>query len=172
VRIVVPYVAPAHATTIGTVHLYAPDADWVEIDRGDDEAYWRLLADLWSASEDFMLVEHDMELNGGEVEAFEECPNSWCVAPYEGKQPIWTGRRNQQAPRGPVVFRCALGCTRFRSSLLLELPDAVTHMRLKHWQRLDSQLASYLFQHGKKACEHEPYVTHLHDYDAERIAGR
>lgn len=182
-RVIVPYVPPAHARTIATVDIHAPEADWVDVS-GSDQAYYRLLAELWASGEDFMLVEHDMELLGGEADAFTACRSPWCTFPYEGSQPIYTSRgRLNPPPRAPRIFRCALGCTRFRAELTAELPDAVAHMARKqhpwgdgfsstHWRRLDSQLASYLFQHGHKVCEHQPHVIHHHDYDADPVSVR
>ena len=131
-------------------------------------AYWRLVRDLWVSGEDFAIVEHDIEIHAAVIPAFESCESGWCVFPYEGQQPIYTSRRHPSLqPRAPRVFRCALGCTRFRSEFTAKHPLALEHMRHKHWRRIDSQLASFLFQHGEKACEHEPHVIHHHDYEAD-----
>lgn len=165
-RIVVPYTR-LHERAIRPLMDLRLGAQAFAYVGQDDEAYWRLLCELWADAEDFLIVEHDMELHAEVIPQLVACENDWCVFPYSGSQPIWTRKRTDNPPRTPVVFRCALGCTRFRRQLMLDEPQAITHMRLHTWRRLDSQLASYLFQHGYKACEHEPHVIHHHDYAAD-----
>jgi hypothetical protein len=168
-----------HPATRRWLDSHAPAAELVELPATDAKgssgysedlpecAYWRLIRDLWVSGDDFMLVEQDMQPHADSVRVFAECTAGWCVFPYPGEQPIWTSRRHAEPPRATRVFRCALGCTRFRAEFTAKHPLAVEHMRHKHWRRVDSQLASFLFQHGEKACEHEPQVVHHHDYSKE-----
>ena len=44
------------------------------LDPEDDEAYYRLIADLWHSGEDFCLVEQDNVPAPGILREFEECP--------------------------------------------------------------------------------------------------
>lgn len=121
----------------------------VHLEREEPEAYWALLRDLWASGGDFAIVEHDNVIHAGVLPTFTACPNPWCVFPY------W-GEKN--------VFRCALGCTRFRAALCALYPRMIEDLPLRRWDRLDSQLATFLHRAGLLACEHEPLVEHVHDY--------
>ncbi len=165
-RVIVPWTR-LHDATIRSLNKHAPHYERVELDASDDDAYWRLLCELWSAAEPFVLVEHDMEIHAGVIETFESCRRDWCVFPYEGPP-------HPMAPRNRV-FRCALGCVRFRPPVMHAHPNLIQSLAEGQtlifgryantdWNRLDSQIASLLFQRGVRACEHEPWVTHHHDY--------
>ena len=128
------------------------------------EAYWRLLCELWATGEDFAIIEHDIEIHEAVVREFTECANPWCVNWYDGQQRTWTGRGDVPVP---VVLKCALGCVRFRGELTRTHPRLLSHMTVRRWDRLDSQLASLLQRRGQNAHRHEPDVIHHHDYAAE-----
>lgn len=141
------------------------------------EAYYELVAELWKAGEDFVIVEHDVELLGGhvttargiesvtgELAAFRACPGSWCAHSYE----VFAGDV-AEAYGGPF----ALGCTRFRAELLARHPDAVelageldlhpVH-RPRSYAVMDSTLTQILRCLSVPVCHHRPNVEHHHHY--------
>lgn len=161
-RVVAPYTA-FHPLTEAWLREYAPPVEYVHLEH--DSAYWDLLCSLWASGDDFALIEHDMVPHDTTLPGFLDCPNGWCLHPYEGAPILGTPRRR--------IFRCALGCTRFRGEFTARYPDTVS--RLRHtsttifgrycnttWDRMDSQIASILFQSGERPCEHEPMVDHHH----------
>ena len=118
-----------------------------------DEDYWNLLDGLWRDAQDFAIVEHDVVVNPGTLQSFEDCPNVWCSAPH----PYY----------GHSAY-AGLGCTRFRASIMLAIPEAIevigeqisgSHPR-RHWCPLDSLLQRYLTGRGQSICLHDP-VAHL-----------
>lgn len=119
----------------------------------DDEAYWRLLADLWAEGESFVLVEHDVVIVEGIVDALAACPFDWCCAAYP-------------YGRGTIV---GLGCTKFTAPLLARVPDAVERAGLvedrthppRHWCRLDASLNRVLCDAGEPRCYKHPDVGHM-----------
>lgn len=128
------------------------------------ESYFRLLEVAWAARETFAIVEHDIELRGGELAELDRCPELWCAHSYE----VFAGDV-ATAYGGPY----ALGCVRFRAQLLEELPDALevaggdnTHP--VHPDRsylvMDSTLTGYLRRAGYEAHLHTPAVIHHHQY--------
>ena len=123
--------------TRAALERYAPQAEFADVS-GDDYAYWREIAKRWGGGEDLLVVEHDIEIHEDVIDQFELCRADWCVFPYAGKQPVWGGR----GVRVPVMLRCALGCVRFRSSLLHKYPSLVADLKYRRWDRLDSQIAT------------------------------
>lgn len=149
---------------------FAPGVEFVALGEGRT-AYWRFLADLWRAGESFIIVEQDVEIHAGVVRALTYCPELWCVFPYQGP-------RNYGDGSFPV-FDQALGCTRFRASLMIDHPalfDAIgagdsDPTRARYWQGLDSQVAASLRSLGHRAHAHLPPATHHHRYPAGCACG-
>lgn len=165
-RIVVPYTS-LHEATTRSLDQHAPDHELHQLNPDDETGYWRLLTGLWESAEDFAIIEHDMEINDQVIPAFHACNHAWCVYPYEGPP-------HPLAPRNRV-FRCALGCTRFRSELTTRYPTLLRSLHNPRsttiifgrqantrWDALDSQIASLLYQHGERQHEHTPWVNHHH----------
>jgi hypothetical protein len=149
VRVVVPFAGDVRPEVTGALTLPFEPADV----SSDDEAYWRLLAELWAHARDVAIVEHDVVVNPGTLQSFEDCPSVWCSAPY----PYY----------GHSAY-AGLGCTRFRASIMLAIPEAIevigeqvsgSHPR-RHWCPLDSLLQRYLTGRGQSICLHDP-VAHL-----------
>lgn len=158
-RVVMPMTRVCHLA-LDALWEFAPDAEFADVSE-NDEAYFRLLRHLWDNAATFALVEHDIEVSSTTLQDFEDCEEPWCVFPYEGRP-----YKHYPVP----VLRCALGCVRFRADFLKtnagifdQHPFDVP--RLRHWRRLDSQLASVLQRRGFRAHEHEPHVKHWHDYE-------
>lgn len=138
-------------------------ADFVDVS-SDDYAYHRLLVEIWAQGEDVAIVEHDIEVNPDTLTSFDKCPEPWCVAPYPGR-PF----KHYPVP----ILRVALGCVRFRAEFLQTNGGILNahpfdREHLRHWRRLDSQLATVLQRRGFRAHEHE-HVIHHHDYAADPV---
>ena len=122
----------------------------------DDEAYWRLLDELWRHGDDFAIVEQDIQVRTGTLASFEECPNGWCAASYR-----YLGSTNY----------AGLGCTRFRAEFIAEHPDLIKrageyhdelHPR-RHWCVQDAAMQFALRDRRQFACVDHGTVEHLGD---------
>ena len=153
--ILVPYTR-LHPATGRALNRYAPGHVRVRIDPGDDEAYWRVLAQAWRGPGDLMLVEHDIGIHAGVVEGLSACREPWCGHPY---------------PIGAQLLIC-LGCTRFAAALKAAEPDlldavggdATGGLPARVWQRLDVRILEHLRRRGYRQHEHLPSVAHYHRY--------
>jgi hypothetical protein len=114
----------------------------------DPEAYWRLIRELWDQAETFTIIERDIEIHPGVLDAFDTCAEPWCTFAYPGRD---------------RVIDSGLGCTRFRGSLMLAEPDTLelpappvrfSGLPPNHWQFLDQRIAHALAMRG--------YAPHVH----------
>ena len=153
--ILVPYTR-LHPVTGRLLNRYAPGHVRVRIDPGDVEAYWRLLAQQWREPGDLLIVEQDIGLRPGVIDALDACPQPWCGNPY---------------PIGRQLLVC-LGCTRFSAALKAAEPDlldavgrdATGGLPARVWQRLDVRILDHLRSRGYRQHEHAPSVAHYHRY--------
>jgi len=125
------------------------DARYVDVS-ADHRDYWRLLSDVWAAAETTIIVEHDIVVPPGMVQALWDCPKDWCSAPYAMGQ----------------IEGTALGCTKFSGALMKRQRTALSRIPVEHrrWQALDSILTGTLRRNGEAEHIHGPAVRHLH-YD-------
>lgn len=159
VRVVVPF-TKLHPVTARRLNRYAPGHERVRLDPGDDEAYWRVLADAWAGTNDLVVVEHDIGIHGQVLPGFAACWQPWCGHAY---------RLHRET-------RMCLGCTRFTAELqgaepdLLEVvgKDTSGEAPPKVWWRLDVRLQAELERRGYRQHEHLPQVAHYHRYPARR----
>lgn len=122
----------------------------------DDEAYWRLLDGLWRHGNDFIIVEQDIKVRTGTLASFDDCPNGWCAAGYR-----YLGSQNY----------AGLGCTRFRSEFIADLPDVIDEAGEYHddrhpkrfWCSLDAAIQFVLRDRGRTVCTVHGTVEHLGD---------
>lgn len=91
--------------TVDALVAQAPHTEFVDVSAAVD-SYYDLFADLWRARQDFLLVEHDIMLAPGTVDALERCPEPWCACPI-GVTYRMTG--------SPDAF---LQCNRWRAELM------------------------------------------------------
>lgn len=147
VRVVVPF-----TRRLPEVVAALPDAEWVDVS-GDDEAYWRLVRDLWRTAEDFAIVEHDVVPAPEILASLDGCTSLWCAASYRFENfGLITG----------------LGCTRFSGTLTRFVPDALDLVAStstpehppRHWCSMDARLSSVLRARGFRVHEHGE-VRHL-----------
>lgn len=155
--ILVPYTR-LHPVTARLLNRYAPGHERVRIDPADSEAYWRLLAEQWRAPGDLIVIEQDVGIRAGVVEALFACREPWCGFPYAiGKQML-----------------VCLGCTRFTAQLKAAEPDLLDAvgedgtggLPARVWQRLDVRILDHLRARGYRQHEHAPSVAHYHRYPA------
>lgn len=122
-----------------------------------DGSYFGLLSGLWSAGETFAVVEQDIVIEPGTMQALGACGSDWCAFPY--------GYFHTETYWG-------LGCVKFAAPLLARVPGAMDRVAVmsdethpaKHWCRIDAWLSLVLGQAGERRCEHLPPVGHLHRY--------
>ena len=141
-RIVYPYV------TVFPEALAALDGWPVEqVDvSSDDQAYYRLLADLWHSGEDFCLVEQDIVIPTGALQHLADCPEEWCAGVYWMPWGSWGSW---------------FGMVRFRGSLTVRHPDLPESIEHRHWSALDSATMNHLRALGYSEPHRHEFVKHL-----------
>jgi hypothetical protein len=163
-RVICPYRPAVHRLTRPPLERYAPHAEFFGLSEHQD-AYWRLLDTLWTQAESFILVEHDVEIHERAIRSLTYCPRPWCLFPYSGPR----------SDGGDSLFYMALGCTRFRSSLMVDHPDLISGIgtgqpprfdiaTFRNWRGLDGAIGGRLRERGEKPHIHWPEVLHHHDY--------
>ena len=126
---------------------------YVDVSGGED-AYWRLLASLWSRGGDFLVVEHDVVPTVEALRDLVDCPKRWCAQPYPYVGGVQHG----------------LACTKFTAAAIKAVPDLWTvvagmsdHLHgPKHWCRLDGWSNRVLTSRGVIRCDHHVEVWHEH----------
>jgi hypothetical protein len=156
VKVVCPYTPEKlRPETVEALRQWAPHAIMVNV-AGSNFAYTTEFEKLWTAGEDFVIVEHDIVLHEHVIHDFMDCREPWCANPYR------VGYDNLTS----------LGCVRFRAELLAGEPDApYVHGVMgpglepaRDWRRLDTRIMGVLHERGYWPCEHQPPVVHHHDY--------
>lgn len=151
-RVIVPFTRITVPAVVEALNEYAPEAEAIDVS-ASRFAYWELLGNLWEDGEDFLIVEHDVEIHAKVLPALTRCRHTWCGYPYD------------------AVGTPALGCTRFAAELLAEHPTAVEEagklsdgvVPQRDWRRLDTHLQQVLTDtYGLKVHRHLPPVTHHH----------
>ena len=147
-RIVVPYtrIHPEVRTAL------PPTTDWRDVS-ADDEAYYRLLCELWTARESFILVEHDIVPTLTMLSELVSCASPWCACGYAFEN---------------LGLIYGLGCTKISGELMAQVPNAMELVALetsddhpnRHWCRLDDNLKAVMGRRGIHA-HHHGTVRHL-----------
>jgi hypothetical protein len=100
----------------------ALDATGIPYDRvdvsGDDQAYWRLIAERWEAGQDWCLVEHDIVVKPGQIEGMLACREGWCGHTY--------------GYYGLAGVVAGLGLVKFSGDLMRRHPDLLR--RIGDWR--------------------------------------
>lgn len=152
-RVVVPFTDLSIETRTS---LEGSEWDYETVDvSGDDEAYWRLLRDLWDEGETFVVVEHDIVLGAYTLVDLARCEGEWCTCPY----PYFHGRYY------------GLGCAKFSDRLIARVPelmDLVGKMSdadhpPRHWCRLDAWIQRVLAKRSIRPCLRHDEVGHVSD---------
>lgn len=111
----------------------------------DDDAYRRLLRDLWQAQRTVVLVEQDIVPWYGAIEELYRCMGEWCSCAYRY--------------RGGYGIYHGLGCTKVSAELMQATPglwDAPGH-----WSEMDRRLYFAAREVGQEPHPHRPPVLHL-----------
>jgi hypothetical protein len=151
--VILPHVPPLRPEVVQA--LAGWDVAFVDVS-GSDEAYWQLLADVWSKGAGFVLIEHDIVVRPGTIDALIACERPWCSyeVPYVGR--LYAG----------------LSCAKFSAALIARYPDAWELIAElsdeghppKHWCRQDSWLQSHVLNPGGEEMHvHGPPLLHLRD---------
>jgi len=162
--VLVPFVpGMLNPETKRLLDLHVPDGIEVRLHQLDPDqptAYSRLLVEAWGWPGDLLIIEHDVGLHAGVVEALTACRQPWCGFPYQ------IGDR----------LMVALGCTRFTAHLKATLPNLMAQaasvgseqdgglLPAGVWQRMDVRIGALLEAHGHTRHPHLPEVQHFHQY--------
>lgn len=143
----VPYTA-VHPQTAETA---PPDAVWIDV-CNSSIAYYAAVLDIWERGENFALLEHDVVCRPDVVEAFEACPEPWCLYGYD----------SICHPQCQEAWRNQLGCTRFRAELVQAVPDAISSIPRENWDwhEMCNGLGENLRVAGFTHHWHHPPVEH------------
>ncbi len=101
-RVVCAYTT-LHPETERALRVQAEAPEFADVS-GDVTDYCATWARLWRAQEDFVMVEHDIVIAPGTIDAFAACPEPWCC--------VSTG-----------ALGAAFQCNRFRRELIVAHPD-------------------------------------------------
>jgi hypothetical protein len=116
------------------------------LDSDDDESYYRLVAALWIAGEDFCIVEQDNVPASGVLAEIERCPCEW------GAEPYWLHG----------AWGARFGVVRFRSDLIRRHPHLLESVQQRSWSGLDSAVMNHLRLAGPQEPHwHWPAAKHL-----------
>jgi hypothetical protein len=136
-RVVMPYAGAPCVAAQTALLAQAPDAEMIDVG-GDACAYWRLLSRVWrecaASLDDLLVVEHDVEIAAGTLEALDACAEDWCSCPAHG----WGGF-DPAVDRGTFWTAALLQCNRWRHSFIvahLDIFDSVP-MHGRDWHQLD-----------------------------------
>lgn len=141
-KVVVPH-TNLHPVTKQVLESYRLPVRFVEIK--DDDAYRRLLRDLWDEDETVVLVEHDVAPWPGAIEELLACPCLW--------------GSNSYIINGGVGIYHGLGCTKISTGLMRMLPGLWNEA--KHWSQLDRHLWFAARAIAQEPHPHRPPVIHL-----------
>lgn len=147
VPVYVPFTAPGPELAT-RVALLPHHPAYVEV-RGDT-GYPLMLSQLWEKRQTFIVVEQDVVPWPGAIAALEACPEPWCAHAYDTRYEMEGG-----AP-GDAVY---LGCVKFASRLMHEVPNAWRCWQTPHWASVDTHISTVLRNAGFDVHQHRPAVT-------------
>lgn len=112
--------------TVDAVIEQAPHAEFFDVSARPD-SYYEMFRRVWADAQDFVLIEHDIVIRPGTIEALDACPEPWCACPI--------GVEAKRSGRDEAYFQC----NRWRREMMLERPD-VTEIPIqrRHWGTLDA----------------------------------
>lgn len=168
-RVIVPYAANQerehpglYPQVVEALAEHCPvEPQLVDVSR-THESYFELLQASWAdATDDLVLIEHDIVVHDRVFTMFKNCSRPWCAFPYDMAATVQPG----------------LGCTRFRKRILAEqtgiwgavarhgndaqVPDGLPS---RHWLRCDVRLDAELMPLGYAPHVHLPKVEHLNPW--------
>jgi hypothetical protein len=151
-RVVCAYTT-LHPETERALRVQAEAPEFADVS-GDVTDYCATWARLWRAQEDFVMVEHDIVIAPGTIDAFSACPELWCC--------VSTG-----------ALGAAFQCNRFRRELIVAHPDLFDLPAYgRHWVQLDSIILGRLLRAGERPHLHADLPTTHHHDDSPEYAAR
>ena len=139
-KVVVPY-TNLHPVTKMVTEWYKPEYVHLE----DDDAYRRLLKQLWEERESVVIVEHDVVPWPYAIEELFRCSCWWGAYSYQ--------------LHGGVGIHHGFGCTKFGLKLMEAVPFIWDEPG--HWNSLDQRLYFCARKLGIEPHPHRPPVIHL-----------
>lgn len=145
-RVIVPYTkrieVVERAVAVAAEHAHVL-AEWVDVS-GDDEAYHRLLKELWDSGQTFIINEHDNIPHPWSYTEMGSCNHAWCGTPYMVVGKVQT----------------ALGLTKFHRVLTRERPNTLD-IGDRYWAHQDIVIGLGLLGTGIGQHVHMPPIDHL-----------
>lgn len=158
------YTRTVQANCLEALRRYAPDTEYVHVDKDDSESYAREIAKRWDGSDDLVIIEHDNEITAEVIPSFAACDQPWCSYQYEIFSPPYTR-----------LCDTGFGCTRFSKELqqkisfrdrVLELPCEVCGSPHAYWGELDMRLCTQISDALNIGVHVHGQINHYHPYQA------
>lgn len=153
-RVICPFTTIDMATEFTLNHIVDRNRLSVELVRIEPEdvgGYYTAIAREWSSGSGFIVVEQDIVPWPGAMEEMEACHHYVCN--------FWTS--SGPTSNGGFSLGYGLGCTKFSTQLVRQLPDFIEKLDEKHWTHLDGVILEGLTHAGYSQHFHTPPVTHL-----------
>lgn len=116
----------------------------------DDKAYVRFFEERWAKGETFVVVEHDVVVWPGAIDAMLACSHEWCAYGYAVDHDLEHDS-----------FCAFLGCAKISDGLIAALPRVWAEKSTRHWQDCDCHLTTYARARGFNVHMHRPHVENL-----------
>jgi len=138
-----------HLEAASRLALVSDGIEPVMLETTGMHGYWATLAGLWEQREGFVLVEGDIVVWPGAIQAMIDHPADWVARAY------WIN----------MELRPSFGCVKFGQGLIERHPtlwqDIPTDRR--EWWAQDMYVYSKLKELGEELVVLDPPVTHLHN---------
>lgn len=132
-----------HPATRSSLAILAPSAELIDVS-GSPYAYWEQISKRWNGVSDLIVVEQDIEIHPGVIPGFADCPEPWCVYPY------------QIHSRGTLID-FGLGCVCFSA----EVQQMIDPKGIRSdWRHLDCKISWAMNAARIVQCVHWPGVQH------------
>lgn len=113
----------------------------------DETDYGNMIRDAWHEGEGFILVEHDIAPWPGAIKQLINCPEDWCGYEYI---------------QGSHQLGWAIGCVKFSSKLVKQLPNFPDRWVDAPWYGMDAAIINGLWDELHKSLHiHHPPVAHV-----------
>lgn len=130
------------------------------------DSYPMILQLAFMATEDFTVIEHDVESRPGFLDSLDACPEPWCFFAYDFEVPWEQAMYGPHGASGPLGERFApLGHTRFKAGLYDRLAHLLeSSLWRASWVSRDVLLCDSFELLGIKPHRHPGKALHYHSY--------
>lgn len=126
------------------------DVVWADC-RGNDNAYFQAVREMWNSGETFVIVEQDILPWPGAVKKIYECPHKFCIN--------WTPHWQSLSDRDSEPWTYAHGLVKYGQDLIHEIPNWFNdYQESQHWSQFDWNLVK---TYQNQIHYHMPPVIHL-----------